>query len=64
MSRVEHHVMPSSDGGWKIVRSDTNEAYGHFSTRDEAIAVAKEVSKLEEGVLVVHDDEHEEESAN
>lgn len=57
MSHVEHHVMPSSSGGWKIVRSDTNESYGHFSTKEEAIQVAKEVSKLEQGILVIHDDE-------
>lgn len=57
MSRVEHHVMPSSGGGWKIVRSDTNESYGHFSTKEEAIQVAKEVSKLEQGLLVIHDDD-------
>jgi hypothetical protein len=57
MNRVEHHVMPAVQGGWKIVRSDTNEAYGHFSTKEEAIKVAGEISKVEQGVLVVHDED-------
>ena len=56
MARNELHVMPDTTGGWQIVRSDTDEPYGHFNTKNEAIAIATQVSREEQSHLIIHDE--------
>lgn len=56
MATLKHHVLPDPGNGWQITRSDTDEPYGHFNTKEEAIEIAKQLSKEEQSQLVIHDE--------
>ncbi len=50
----QHHVVPSSKGGWDIKRAQTGRALQHFSTKKAAISQARKVCGKHGTTLVVH----------
>lgn len=53
-NRAEHHVVPSSDGGWVVLEGGSHNLLGHFATKDQAVEYAREVSRNEQTELVIH----------
>lgn len=54
MSRDEHHVVPSKNGGWDVKRDHAQRASAHFATKREAVDRAREISRNANSELVVH----------
>ena len=54
MSRQEHHVVPSPNGGWDIERNNAQRISGHFDTKSEAVTAARTMSKNAGTELIVH----------
>lgn len=55
MPKKEHHVVPnSSRGGWDVKRDNAQRASIHTSTKEEAVKVARELSKKAGSELVIH----------
>lgn len=52
--RNEHHVVPNSKGGWDIKKSGSERKSGHFDTKVEAVAKARELSIKAKSELVIH----------
>lgn len=52
--RDSHHVAPSPDGGWDIKKGGANRSSGHFEMKQDAIDRAREISRNQEGELVIH----------
>ena len=53
MPGKRHNVQPNSNGGWDVRRSGSKRASGHFDTKKEAVARAREISNNEGTELVV-----------
>lgn len=53
MARKSNHVVPS-DSGWAVRKSGAVKASRTFSTKDSAIAYARQLSKSEKTELYVH----------
>jgi len=53
-NRAEHHVVPSSDGGWDVLKGGSAGVLGHFATKEQAVEFAREVSRNERTELVIH----------
>lgn len=55
MSRSSTHVVPNSKkGGWDIKRSGSEQSFGHFDRKDEAINRARQISRNAGDELVIH----------
>jgi hypothetical protein len=39
----DRYVMPSKDGGWKVVKENHRRASGHFDTKQEALDRGREI---------------------
>jgi len=49
-----HHVLSDNNGGW-LVKKPGLQSYGYFATQQEAIDVAKNLSRNEGTQYVVHE---------
>lgn len=54
MSRKEHHVVPSSKGGWDVKRNGAERASVHTDTKQEAMNRGREISKNQKTEFVIH----------
>lgn len=54
MPRKEHHVVPDSKGGWKVEKNGAIKASNHTNTKQEAIDIARKISKNQKSELVIH----------
>lgn len=54
MGRKEHHVVPSSGGGWDVKKNDADRASGHFDTKKDAVDYGRKVSQNQGTELVIH----------
>jgi uncharacterized protein YdaT len=50
----QHHVLPNKNGGWDIKKGNSERASGHFNTKQEALARAREISINAKSELIVH----------
>lgn len=49
------HVVPNSDrGGWDIKKPGNDRSSKHFTTKDQAVERAREISRNQSGELVIH----------
>ena len=53
-TRKEHHVVPNSEGGWDIKKAGGERAIKHLPTKEEAVNIAREISKNQGTELVIH----------
>lgn len=51
----QHHVVPSSEGGWEVKESNNPTALCHFTTKADAIDYARGVSRENRTELIIHD---------
>lgn len=49
-----HHVVPTQNGGWNVKKSGSSRASVHTSTKAEAIAKGREISKNQGTEFVIH----------
>jgi len=54
MARMQHHVSPNSNGGWKVQRNGASRATAHTETKSEAIIIGKVISQRSGSALVIH----------
>jgi len=54
-TRKEHHVVPNSQGGWDIKKPGGKKSIKHSPTKEEAVNVARKISKKQKTELVIHD---------
>ncbi|MBM2830120.1 MAG: hypothetical protein HW411_910 [Gammaproteobacteria bacterium] len=54
MNRREHHVVPSTNGGWNIKKGGGQRASGHYDIKTDAISAAREISRHQHSELVIH----------
>ncbi len=52
--RKTTHVVPNSDGGWDIRQGGGQRSSGHFETKQDAEARAREISRNQGSELVIH----------
>lgn len=55
MSRISHHVVPSTNGGWDVRKSGSKRASVHKDTKSNAVDIARRVSRNQRTELVIHD---------
>jgi hypothetical protein len=55
MARKTHHVVPNPKGGWDVKKGGAQKASGHFSTKKEAEAAGREISRTQGSELIIHD---------
>ena len=53
-TRKEHHVVPNSEGGWDIKKAGGEKSIKHLPTKEEAVNIAREISKNQGTELVIH----------
>ncbi|MBQ3830978.1 MAG: DUF2188 domain-containing protein [Spirochaetales bacterium] len=49
-----HHVVPASNGGWNVKKSGASRASAHTTTKAEAIAKGREISRKQGTELIIH----------
>ena len=49
-----HHVVPAPQGGWNIKKGGTERSSNHTETKQEAIDIAREISKNQGSELYIH----------
>ena len=49
-----HHVVPASNGGWNVKKSGASRASVHTTTKAEAIAKGREISRKQGTELIIH----------
>jgi hypothetical protein len=54
MSKTSQHVVPSSDGRWRVRKSGSSKASRVFDNQGDALAYARELARKEGGDLYVH----------
>ncbi len=54
MARDEHHVVPSSSGGWDVKRNNAQRASIHTETKAEAVKAGRQISQNQRTELVIH----------
>ncbi len=54
MSLEAYHVIPNPDGGWNVKKGGSTRASKHFSTKEEAVSWARELSARKEFEFVIH----------
>lgn len=54
MARKSHHVVPSPNGGWNVVKAGAKRATKHFKKKSDAVSWGREVSKNQSSEFVVH----------
>jgi hypothetical protein len=54
MATDSHHVVPGSDGGWDVKRSNAERASRHFETKQEAVDWGRQVSRSQQTEFIVH----------
>jgi uncharacterized protein YdaT len=54
MTKKEHHVVPSPQGGWNVKKAGSQKASGHFETKAEAVKEARQISQNQKTELVIH----------
>ncbi len=52
--RISHHVVPSHNGGWDIKRSGAQRISGHADTKQEAVAIGREISQNQKTEFIIH----------
>lgn len=52
--KAVHHVLPDTEGGWKVVKEGAKRATRIFSTKREAVRRAREISRRSKGNLIIH----------
>ena len=53
-SKKTHHVVPNLDGTWDIRLGGSWRSTGRFEKKKQALARAREISRRENGELVIH----------
>lgn len=53
-NRKEHHVVPSSRGGWDVKRENANRASIHTDTKAEAERAGREISRNQGTEFIIH----------
>lgn len=54
MAGSSHHIVPSPDGGWNVIKGGTTRASRHFEKKRDAVSWGREVSKNQRSEFVVH----------
>jgi Uncharacterized protein conserved in bacteria (DUF2188) len=54
MANDSHHVVPSSEGGWDVKRSNAERASRHFETKQEAVDWGRQVSTNQQTEFIIH----------
>ncbi|OGT64999.1 MAG: hypothetical protein A2W69_00665 [Gammaproteobacteria bacterium RIFCSPLOWO2_02_47_7] len=54
MTRKTHHVVPDSNGGWKVKRGGGQRACRHYDIKTYAVMMAREISRHQHSELVIH----------
>ncbi|OQB41237.1 MAG: hypothetical protein BWY06_00924 [Candidatus Latescibacteria bacterium ADurb.Bin168] len=54
MATKSHHVVPSPQGGWSVVKAGAARASKRFETQAAAVDWARELSKKQGSTLFVH----------
>ena len=54
MSKKNYHVVPNSNGDWRVIKEGNEKATSTFQTQKEAISFGREKAKLYETELVIH----------
>lgn len=49
-----HHVVPNPDGGWDVKKGDGEKSIKHTDTKQEAVDIARGISKNQQSELVIH----------
>lgn len=49
-----HHVVPAPSGGWNVKVSGAERAIKHTDTKQEAVKVARDISRNQHTELVIH----------
>lgn len=54
MQRKEHHVVPSSGGGWDVKRDGAERASFHADTKQEAVSRGRSISQNQGTEFIIH----------
>ena len=54
MKRKSHHVVPNPQGGWDVVKSNSDRASGHFEKKNDAIDAGRKISQHQGTEFVIH----------
>lgn len=54
MSRKEHHVVPSSNGGWDVIKPGAQRVSAHTDTKKEAIDRGRKISQNQGTEFIIH----------
>ncbi len=49
-----YHVVPAKQGGWDVKGGGAERAYRHVDIKQEAVAIAREVSRNQKAELLIH----------
>lgn len=49
-----HHVVPNPEGGWDVKKGGGEKSIKHTDTKQEAVDIAREISKNQQSELVIH----------
>lgn len=50
----QHHVVPNPNGGWDVKTDNAQRASAHTNTKEEAISIARKISKNQGSELFIH----------
>lgn len=53
-NQKQHHVVPSTNGGWDVRKSGASKASGHYDTKKDAIDHARKISQNQGTELFIH----------
>ncbi|WP_440216215.1 DUF2188 domain-containing protein [Chromobacterium piscinae] len=49
-----HHVVPNPEGGWDVKKGGGEKSIKHTDTKQEAVDIARGISKNQQSELVIH----------
>lgn len=54
MAIISHHVVHNTNGGWDVRKSGSKRSSFHASTKQEAVARGRSISRNQSSELVIH----------
>lgn len=54
MARKEHHVVPSRNGGWAVVKPGAQRVSVHTDTKKDAIDHGRRISQNQKSEFIIH----------
>lgn len=54
MARKEHHVVPSRNGGWDVVKPGAQRVSVHTDTKKDAIDHGRRISQNQKSEFIIH----------